>query len=97
MTRLGLRLGALVGIGLVALAHVGSPDTYFEGAAGPYPVRVVVRNPGVVPSGYSPRTQSGECWCSPCSGTRGPRLPHPPTSQHQSPAIRRFTVRPCGS
>src|SRR5204863_581091 len=49
MTRLGLRLGALVGIGLVALAHVGSPDTYFEGAAGPYPVRVVVRNPGVVP------------------------------------------------
>src|SRR5881398_4233065 len=45
----GLRLGAVVGIALVASAHVGSPDTYFEGAAGPYPVRVVVRNPGVVP------------------------------------------------
>ena len=36
-------------IALVAVAHVGSPDTYFEGAAGPYPVRVIVRSPGVVP------------------------------------------------
>lgn len=30
-------------------AHVGSPDTFFEGAAGPYPVRVTVRSPVVVP------------------------------------------------
>src|SRR5206468_4127078 len=30
-------------------AHVGSPDTWFEGPAGRYPVRVVVRAPGVVP------------------------------------------------
>src|SRR5690349_15083804 len=36
-------------IALVGFAHVGSPDTYFEGAAGPYPVRVIVRSPGVVP------------------------------------------------
>ena len=49
MTGRGLRLGALAGIALVASAHVGSPDTYFEGAAGAYPVRVIVRNPGVVP------------------------------------------------
>ena len=41
-----LRLAATVA---VASAHVGSPDTYFEGTAGPYPVRVIVRNPGVVP------------------------------------------------
>jgi hypothetical protein len=34
---------------LLLCAHVGSPDIYFEGAAGPYPVRVVVRNPSVVP------------------------------------------------
>ncbi len=33
----------------VASAHVGSPDTVFEGTAGPYSVRVVVRLPGVVP------------------------------------------------
>ena len=32
-----------------AAAHVGSPDTWFEGNAGPYPIRVVVRAPGVVP------------------------------------------------
>ena len=32
-----------------AEAHVGSPDTWFEGTAGAYPIRVVVRAPGVVP------------------------------------------------
>jgi hypothetical protein len=40
---------AVAAVALCAAAHVGSPDTYFEGAAGPYPVRVIVRNPGVVP------------------------------------------------
>jgi hypothetical protein len=30
-------------------AHVGSPDTWYQGTAGPWPVRVVVRAPGVVP------------------------------------------------
>ncbi len=31
------------------MAHVGSPDTFFAGTAGAYPVRVVVRLPGVIP------------------------------------------------
>ncbi|MDQ6892504.1 MAG: hypothetical protein M3167_07470 [Acidobacteriota bacterium] len=31
------------------LGHVGSPDTFFDGAAGSYRVRVTVRPPGVVP------------------------------------------------
>ncbi|HTD85331.1 MAG TPA: hypothetical protein VK850_02035, partial [Candidatus Binatia bacterium] len=31
------------------LGHIGSPDVYYEGNAGPYPIRVVVRPPGVVP------------------------------------------------
>lgn len=31
------------------MAHVGSPDTFFSGAAGPYHVRVSVRLPGVIP------------------------------------------------
>lgn len=39
----------IAGMVLATSAHVGSPDTYFEGNAGPYPVRVIVRNPGVVP------------------------------------------------
>lgn len=43
------QVALLVAIVLVASAHVGSPDTYFEGSAGPYPVRVIVRSPGVVP------------------------------------------------
>jgi hypothetical protein len=34
---------------LLASAHVGSPDVVFDGMAGPYPVRVVVRPPDVVP------------------------------------------------
>jgi hypothetical protein len=43
------RLGAIAAITVVAAAHVGSPDTYFEGPAGPYRLRVIVRSPGVVP------------------------------------------------
>ena len=30
-------------------AHVGSPDVYFHGQAGPYPITVIVRTPGVIP------------------------------------------------
>jgi hypothetical protein len=41
-------------LGIVALvtvlsAHVGSPDAWYEGSAGPYKVTVQVRMPGVVP------------------------------------------------
>ena len=45
-------LGATVLLAVVAVftsGHLGSPDTWFQGNAGPYPVRVVVRLPGVVP------------------------------------------------
>jgi hypothetical protein len=40
--------GVLAGTALLA-AHVGSPNVVYEGSAGPYPVRVVVRAPGVIP------------------------------------------------
>jgi hypothetical protein len=46
--RAGIVAGATV-LALATTAHVGSPDTWYEGAAGPYPVRVVVRTPGVIP------------------------------------------------
>jgi hypothetical protein len=52
MTRGRARLAGALGLAVVALstmAHVGSPDTFFVGNAGPYPVRVVVRLPGVIP------------------------------------------------
>ncbi|MFI5310578.1 MAG: hypothetical protein ACHQQ3_05060 [Gemmatimonadales bacterium] len=41
--------GALVTM-LVCSAHVGSPDAFFEGVAGPYPVRVIIRSPAVIPA-----------------------------------------------
>lgn len=34
---------------LVCLAHVGSPDVFFEGNAGPYRLLVTVRTPGMIP------------------------------------------------
>ena len=33
----------------VASAHVGTSNAYFDGAAGPYGIRVIVRTPGVIP------------------------------------------------
>jgi hypothetical protein len=46
--RLAATLGAVAAMALLA-AHVGSPNVFYEGTAGPYPVRVVVRPPGVIP------------------------------------------------
>jgi hypothetical protein len=46
------RLGLALAVGASALltaAHVGTTDAFYDGAAGPYPVRVVVRMPGVIP------------------------------------------------
>ena len=42
-------LAFTLGVMIVASAHVGSSNAYFEGMAGPYPVRVIVRTPGVIP------------------------------------------------
>ena len=36
-------------LALLSMAHVGSPDTFFGGKAGPYDVRISVRLPGVIP------------------------------------------------
>jgi len=36
-------------VSVVAAAHIGSPNVVFDGSAGPYAVRVVVRPPEVVP------------------------------------------------
>src|SRR5579864_3487304 len=42
------RLLLLLGASL-AWAHIGSPDVYFEGSAGPYPLFVTIRPPTVIP------------------------------------------------
>ena len=41
--------GAVIVLAALSMAHVGSPDTFFAGRAGPYDVRVTVRLPGVIP------------------------------------------------
>jgi hypothetical protein len=46
--RLSAVLAATLAVSLLA-GHVGSPNVFYEGQAGPYPVRVVVRPPGVIP------------------------------------------------
>ncbi len=46
MTR---RLALLFAVAWCAQAHVGSPDIYLEGAAGPYAVFVTIRPPTVIP------------------------------------------------
>jgi hypothetical protein len=42
------RFAALI-LAAMSMAHVGSPDTFFGGKAGPYDVRISVRLPGVIP------------------------------------------------
>jgi len=50
--RFGISLGSgvwVLGFPSLALAHVGSPNVFFEGQAGPYPIRVIIRPPAVLP------------------------------------------------
>jgi hypothetical protein len=42
-------LAMLVALALPASAHIGSPDVFYEGDAGPYHLFVTVRVPQVVP------------------------------------------------
>jgi hypothetical protein len=43
------RIASLAAVVLVCSAHVGSPDVWYEGSAGPYHVVVRIVTPGVVP------------------------------------------------
>lgn len=45
----GTIASVVLGLILTLSAHIASPDTWFAGSAGPYPVTVVVRAPGVIP------------------------------------------------
>ncbi len=49
-------------LALEAQAHIGSPDIFFDGMAGPYPARVTIRMPTVVPgrAEISARVATGE-------------------------------------
>lgn len=43
------RAFAAAALAVILAAHVGSPDVYFAGRAGPYDIRVTIRPPQVVP------------------------------------------------
>jgi hypothetical protein len=47
--RLHCIIAFFVGLTLSAHAHIGDQNVFFEGHAGAYPVRIVVRPPGVIP------------------------------------------------
>jgi hypothetical protein len=49
LARGAARTAAIAAAALVTSAHVGSPNVFYDGQAGPYTVRVIVRPPEVVP------------------------------------------------
>jgi hypothetical protein len=44
-----LRFAGVVAAALLSSAHIGTDDVFFVGSAGPYTVRVSIRQPGVIP------------------------------------------------
>ncbi|MGH7500758.1 MAG: hypothetical protein ACREL7_03275 [Longimicrobiales bacterium] len=44
-----IRLVIVLAMALATSAHVGTDDVFYAGSAGPYPVRVTIRQPGVIP------------------------------------------------
>ncbi len=75
---------------LTLSAHVGSPDTWFAGNAGPYPVTVVVRAPGVIPglADVIIKTTGNDIravTASPASYNAGPRGVPPPDTARAVP------------
>lgn len=49
MNRCAATVFLIILIGAPCLAHVGSPDVYFQGEAGPYHLAVMVRTPQMIP------------------------------------------------
>jgi hypothetical protein len=67
----------------VAAAHVGSPDVFYEGVAGPYPLFVAVRPPAAIPGVaevqiVSKAADVERVWVTPLPLT-GPAALNPPT------------------
>lgn len=86
-----VRTLVVVAVAAAASAHVGSPDTVFEGRAGPYTIRVIVRLPGVVPgqAQIAVRVLAGgdpqSVRVQPLRGGRSPALEPPPDTARRLP------------
>jgi hypothetical protein len=90
------RLAAMLAAAVLCCAHVGSPDVFFEGAAGPYAVRIVVRPPAVIPgvaeitvrvrspvAGSSRRLGKLRVSAQPVQWDAGPEGAPPPDTAHR--------------
>ncbi|MCU1261516.1 MAG: hypothetical protein JWO80_4401, partial [Bryobacterales bacterium] len=85
-----LRALLLLFAAVAAYAHIGSPDVYFEGQAGPYRLYVTIRPPGVIPgvAEVDVRALSGDIrtiHIVPIPLT-GPGANHPPTADVMQPS-----------
>lgn len=69
---------AVLAAALVSWGHVGSPNVFFEGTAGPYPMHIVVRPPAVIPGVAEVAVR-----------VRAPLPAPPPSSSSASPASPR--------
>ena len=98
-----------LGIGLVYVvssAHVGSPDTWFEGSAGPYHLTVQIQPAGVVPgvatvnvraSGDIPQTVTIQANKFDATGAAPPPEPAPPVEGDHGAFSGRLWIMTGGS
>ena len=81
-----LAVGLAAVTAIFTAGHVGSPDTWFVGQAGPYPVKVLVRSPGVIPGLADVTVWTSvdveKVWATPAYYNAGDRgLPPPDTAR----------------
>src|SRR6476646_2412133 len=94
-----MRLLALLSVFACALsAHVGSPDIYFDGSAGPYRLAVTIRTPQVIPGvaeieirSETPGVRRIEIVPIPISGSGAKLAPTPDVMQQSKDDPQFFT------
>ena len=81
-----------------AYAHVGSPDVFLEGSAGPYPMYVTIRPPSVIPGVAeieircaSPEIQAIHVTPTPLTGAAAKFAPTPDAMQRSKADAQFFT------
>jgi hypothetical protein len=94
-----MRRGLLVALSAAcAYAHVGSPDVFLEGSAGPYPMYVTIRPPSVIPGVAeieircaSPDIQAIHVTPTPLTGAAAKFAPKPDAMQRSKADAQFFT------
>jgi hypothetical protein len=106
MRRIFFRTLGVVLVYVVSSAHVGSPDTWFEGSAGPYHLTVQVQAAGVVPgvatvnvraTGDIPETVTLQANRFDATGAAPPAEPAPPVQGDRGSFSGRLWIMTGGS